>query len=146
MFVSRPQRHRTLAGTLALTVLGALITVAGCSSAPEQQPATGATSPPASVATEPPAQSGPRLTATPNPLPGGPGFGTTTIAWSTGDGTGGKVYVVASGEPQKLFATGASGSMEAPWIGDKGAYEFRLYRDGNDSTPLATVSVRKQPQ
>src|ERR1051325_2658381 len=120
MSASRQGRQGFFGGTFALAILSALMMVAACSNTPQQQqPGAGAPPQPAPAAAAPAVETGPRLTASPNPLPGGPGFGTTTISWSTGDGSGGKVYVVAAGEQQKLFASGASGSMEAPWIGDK---------------------------
>jgi glycosyltransferase involved in cell wall biosynthesis len=49
------------------------------------------------------------------------------------------------GEPEKLFAQGAQGSEEAPWIRTGLAYEFRLYaeKEGERGTLLAAVEVRR---
>jgi glycosyltransferase involved in cell wall biosynthesis len=49
------------------------------------------------------------------------------------------------GEPEKLFAQGAQGSEEAPWIRTGLAYEFRLYagKEGEGGTLLAAVEVRR---
>lgn len=69
--------------------------------------------------------------ASPNPVPAGPGLGTTTITWTTGDGSEGEVWVSTSGGPEALFATGSSGSQEAPWILGGRSYLFCLRRPAN---------------
>jgi hypothetical protein len=82
------------------------------------------------------------ITATPNPVqPGSDKFGTTTVAWDTGDGRPGDVYVSANDGPEKLFAgQTAQGSQEANWIG-RGGYYFRLYAGQEHKTLLASVKV-----
>jgi hypothetical protein len=82
------------------------------------------------------------IRATPNPVPLGPGMGSTTVSWATGDPEGGHVYVSLDGEKGRLFATGASGSQEAPWIGAGTAYEFQLYSSRN--TLLSAVTVERR--
>jgi glycosyltransferase involved in cell wall biosynthesis len=49
------------------------------------------------------------------------------------------------GEPEKLFAQGAQGSEQAPWIMTGLAYEFRLYagKEGERGALLAAVEVRR---
>ena len=84
------------------------------------------------------------ITATPNPVPPGPGFGSTTVKWTTGDGSQGQVYVVLNAEAPKLFGSGASGSQEAPWIGVGSVYEFRLV-DARGQV-LAGVKVERSRQ
>lgn len=66
------------------------------------------------------------ITAEPNPVPAGPGKGTTKITWDTGDKAGGDVYVTVNGGPEKIVASGRKGSKEVTWI-VQGEYEFRLY-------------------
>jgi glycosyltransferase involved in cell wall biosynthesis len=44
-------------------------------------------------------------------------------------------------DTQQIFASGASGSMEAPWIGNKGIYRFKLFQGGNKSRLLASIAV-----
>lgn len=84
------------------------------------------------------------ITATPNPVPAGPGFGSTTVNWTTGGGSQGQVYVVLNAEAPKLFGSGASGSQEAPWIGVGSVYEFRLV-DARGQV-LASVKVERRQQ
>jgi hypothetical protein len=86
----------------------------------------------------------PHISASPNPVPTGIGFGTTTVTWSTGDGQPGEVYVDIGGEPEKLFGEGATGTLPAAWIGRRSTYVFRLYRAGDRSKPLALVVVAAQ--
>jgi hypothetical protein len=93
--------------------------------------------------TPPPSQSVPQLTASPNPVPFGPDFGTTKISWDTGDGTWGQVYVSTNGEPETLFMQGAKGSAEATWIGAGGTYEFRLYAGPEHKKMLASINVSR---
>jgi len=42
---------------------------------------------------------------------------------------------------RQLFASGASGSAEAPWIGGKGTYRFELLQEGAAGKLLASVAV-----
>ncbi|MEJ7872813.1 MAG: glycosyltransferase, partial [Rubrobacteraceae bacterium] len=83
------------------------------------------------------------LTATPNPVPAGPGAGTTTIQWSTGDDSEGQVYLRVGDEPEQLFSRGARGSQEASFIRAGPAYEFRLYSGTQRERLLASVEVTR---
>ncbi len=83
------------------------------------------------------------LTATPNPVPAGPGTGTTTIEWSTGDDAEGQVYLRVGDEPETLFAQFPRGSQEAPFIGAGPTYEFRLYSGTQRARLLASVEVTR---
>jgi hypothetical protein len=89
-----------------------------------------------------PASNPSMLNAVPNPVPAGGKFGTTKITWTTEDGSIGKVYVSFAGGPEQLFAQGAQGALDAPWIGDA-MYEFRLYVPQRQAAPVATVRVRQ---
>jgi hypothetical protein len=79
------------------------------------------------------------LTASPNPVPAGAGLGTTKIDWSTGDDSWAQVYVSVDGGREELFATGAEGVAEAPWIKNGRTYEFRLYSGTKRTKCLATI-------
>jgi hypothetical protein len=83
------------------------------------------------------------IAATPNPVPSGPGQGTTTIEWSTGDDSEGQVYLRVGEEPETLFAQAPRGSQEAPWINASTAYEFRLYSGTERERLLASVDVSR---
>jgi hypothetical protein len=98
--------------------------LAGCASSETTTPAPG----------EKP-QGGGTITANPNPVPPGEGNGTTQISWNITDQSLGdvKVYVVEDGKPESLFAAGAKGSQDAPWIATGPTYEFRLYSGGTGS-------------
>lgn len=80
------------------------------------------------------------LTATPNPVP----LGSTgaTIAWNTGNGEVGAVWVAVDGEPEKLFVHGAAGTQAAPWIEAGYVYTFRLYDDTARAHLLRSLVVR----
>jgi hypothetical protein len=83
-----------------------------------------------------------RLTSSPNPVRVDAGrLGTTTIAWSTGRSEDGQVYVSENGQPEKLFASGTTGSQEAPWIRAGASYEFRLYAGAGHTERLAAITV-----
>jgi len=86
------------------------------------------------------------LTAAPNPVPGGTGYGTTTVAWNTGDGSWGQVYLFVEGQPERLFAQGATGSQAAPWISAGAVYEFRLYAGKEHKEILASVAVTRSSE
>ncbi len=92
----------------------------------------------------PATSAGASIAATPNPVPPGPAFGVTTITWTTGDGQNGNVYVSVDGGQPKLFASGPSGSLEAPWIGFGSTYQFQLY--SADNTLLSTVKVERRTE
>jgi hypothetical protein len=59
----------------------------------------------------------PAITARPNPIPGGPGFGTATMTWDAADDTPGIMCVAVDARPEQIFAAGAKGAQDAPWIG-----------------------------
>lgn len=82
------------------------------------------------------------IEASPNPVSVGPGLGSTTITWTTGDGSVGLVYVSTNGGVYTLFAEGSSGSAAANWIGGGATYEFRLYTAVTPPALLASVQVR----
>jgi hypothetical protein len=76
------------------------------------------------------ARTQPVLSATPNPVPAGDPdqpLGSTTIAWDTGDGSPGDVYVKVDREPEVFMARAPSGQHEVRWIQFDSVYEFRLY-------------------
>jgi hypothetical protein len=86
----------------------------------------------------------PTITANPNPATWTDGkFGKTTIAWDTGDGSSGDVFMSHEGGDEKAFARDRpKSSQEAAWIG-KGVYEFRLYSAKDRKKPLAMVQVTR---
>lgn len=86
----------------------------------------------------------PRISATPNPVPGGAGWGTTTVSWDTGDGSWAQVYLVVDGQPDVLFVEGPTGAKPAPWIGEGPVYEFRVYAGKEHKTVLASVKVTRE--
>jgi hypothetical protein len=136
-------RSRALAG--AALLLAMLLAAAGCKDRP---PDTGPTGPITPAATHP---AGPWIKAEPNPVPPGTAPGTTTISWSTGDGSKGQVYVVRplkdekSPKEDKLFVAGPSGTHAAPWINKKGGkYEFVLYAGTEHKKVLASVTVTRE--
>ncbi len=64
----------------------------------------------------------------------------TNIAWNTGNGSNGFVFVTTNSRPPVLLATGNEGSRVISWI-RRGNYVFELYRDAERRTLLATVTV-----
>lgn len=103
------------------------------------------TNAPASSDSASTAHAGATITAIPNPVPAGPGKGTTTISWDTGDGSMGVVvFSINNGPENQWFSKTAKGTWEAPWINKGGIYEFRLYSSQERAKPLATVRVTKQ--
>ncbi|PYJ27926.1 MAG: hypothetical protein DME80_07680 [Verrucomicrobia bacterium] len=84
------------------------------------------------------------ISAGPNPVPAGSGAGTTTIKWTTGNGTTGKVFVSADGAQETEFAEGPDGSHDAP-IQAGVAYEFRLY-NSDHTKQLAKITVTRPAQ
>jgi hypothetical protein len=134
---------------LATAAYGFALGLVFVSCTPEQTPASAArtaaalrsdnapsTLTPAGTRAQPAPTPGPvTLNASPNPPQfGAGGLGTTTISWSTGSPDSGDVYVSEDGRPERLFASGSSGSQEAPWIRPVGRYEFKLYVGGNTQT------------
>ncbi|HEU0273137.1 MAG TPA: hypothetical protein VFQ83_01240 [Candidatus Udaeobacter sp.] len=81
-----------------------------------------------------------RITAAPARVKIAGRAGTTDIAWNTGDGSTGFIFVTANGRPPVLVAKGTQGSRVVSWIGT-GAYVFKLYGDAERNTLLATVTV-----
>jgi hypothetical protein len=89
-------------------------------------------------------QEAPWIKASPNPVPAGTGSETTTVSWSTEDGSIGQVYLLGPSQVEKLFTGGRSGAKEAPWIKKGGKYEFLLYAGTDHQTVLARVTVTKE--
>ena len=86
--------------------------------------------------------SGPDITASPNPPPpAGRDAGRTTIVWRTVDARPARVVVSVNGKPEQLFASGPSGTQQAPWISENDTYEFRLYDVGSNAL-MAAVKIR----
>ena len=70
-------------------------------------------------------------------------MGTTTISWTTADGSEGQVYVSENGQAEQLFASKTpQGSSDAPWIQAGRSYEFRLY-DAAHAKLLSKVVVTR---
>jgi hypothetical protein len=82
----------------------------------------------------------PTITATPERVKITGGSASTDVAWNTGNGSMGFVFVTANGRPPALVATGSEGSRVIPWI-RTGSYVFELYGDAERHTLLATVTV-----
>jgi hypothetical protein len=82
----------------------------------------------------------PRITATPETVKVSDDSASTDIAWNTGNGSKGFVFVTANGRPPVLIATGNEGSRVISWI-RRGTYVFDLYGDAKRRTLLATVTV-----
>ena len=68
------------------------------------------------------------------------GTGSTEIQWDTGNGSAGFVFVTAKDRQPSLFASGAKGSLVAPWI-RPGKYTFELCGDNERRALLAIVIV-----
>lgn len=119
-----------LALGMSLILLTALLQF-GCSDTADTSQGTR----PAQDSASPVAKEGNYVRASPNPVPAGPGNGTTTITWRTKDIGAAKVeiYVVAEGDKELLFASGSEGSQDASWITTVPplGFEFRLYADKN---------------
>jgi hypothetical protein len=117
-----------------IAILLPLIFFAACgpSKNPEAEANVSAASPAASAAT---------ITASPNPVSVGEGPGTTTVTWNTGDGSAGQVFVSEGGAPDRMFASGPTGSASAPWIQAGTTFEFRLYAGTEHAKVLAKTQV-----
>jgi FkbM family methyltransferase len=85
----------------------------------------------------------PFIWATPNPVPGGDGAGTTVVHWDTGRPSG-EVSISVNGDEERLFFRSPKGSRGAPWINAWGTYEFRLYADANRTELLDQVLVTRR--
>lgn len=79
--------------------------------------------------------------ATPNPVPFGADPGTTTIEWSTGDGSPGWVFLRHDDGEETLFSHQPVGLQEAAWIQPEMAYRFTLYGDEERAGKLDAVTV-----
>jgi ABC-type transport system substrate-binding protein len=115
-----------------IAILLPLFFFAACGPSKNPEANASAASPAASAAT---------ITASPNPVTTGEGPGTTTVTWNTGDGTTGQVYVSEDGGPERLFATGATGSAPAAWIQAGKTFEFHLYAGTEHAKVLAKTQV-----
>ena len=89
--------------TISIATVITCLFLAACEKHPESTART--TRPEAAAAASPIAQTGATIRATPNPVPAGGGTGTTTISWTTGDGSEGQVYVSENGQAEQLFAS-----------------------------------------
>jgi len=85
----------------------------------------------------------PSLTADPPALPATPGADSTTIAWNTGDGRWGDVFVAIDDEPEVLCAGGASGSQVLGGIAPGRRYSVRLYAAGSSRHRLCETTVTR---
>ena len=83
------------------------------------------------------------IAADPNPVPAGAGLGRTRISWTTLAGDDAEVCVSQDGGPERLFARGAAGSVEAGWITTGSSYEFRLYSRDASRRLLAKTIVKR---
>jgi hypothetical protein len=86
-------------------------------------------------------KSAPFIRAEPNPIPIGPGLGSTTISWSTGNGKIGMIYLLAADGEEVLCQQGAEGSDRIDWIQRDVVYRFQLYEEGQQRVPLAATTV-----
>ena len=86
------------------------------------------------------------ISASPNPVPGGPATGRTTVSWTTADGSLVEVYASINGGPEILFAGLSShGSQGADWFGPGDRTEFRVYAGSAHAKRLAAVLVTRPP-
>ena len=86
------------------------------------------------------AEEGPGLQPRQSVLKSGGDSSSSDIAWNTGNGSNGFVFVTANSRPPVLLATGNEGSSVISWI-RRGNYVFELYGDAERRTLLATVTV-----
>jgi hypothetical protein len=80
------------------------------------------------------------ITATPERVKITGGSASTDVAWNTGNGSVGFVFVTANARPPVLVATGSEGSRVVSWI-RTGSHVFELYGDAERHTLLAAVTV-----
>lgn len=81
------------------------------------------------------------ISASPNPVTITGSLGSTTLTFSTGNGTTGQIYVALNGGPEVLVAQGAAGSITIPWIARGSTYTFTLYAGTTHTTVLAHIAV-----
>ena len=129
--------------TTSIAIVITCLLLAACEKHAEST--AGTATPEAAAAASPIARTSPSITAAPNPVPAGSGAGTTTIKWTTGDGTTGNVFVSETGAEEKPFSSGPTGSTDAPWIQIGVNYEFRLYNSDHTKL-LAKVTVTRAAQ
>ncbi len=84
------------------------------------------------------------ISATPNPIKGGPTEGTTTISWDTKGVGEGDVYVSENETPEKIFASGKTGSKTVSWIRQGSKYQFTLYQHSSHKL-IGQVQVTHHP-
>jgi hypothetical protein len=85
---------------------------------------------------------GPALTAEPNPVPvSGTELGASMISWNVDDPAGAELYVSTDGGPERLFAAGNSGSQVARWICPDSTYVFHLYAGADRKTEVKALTV-----
>lgn len=84
----------------------------------------------------------PTIAADPNPVPAASGLGRTRISWTTLTRDDAEVCVSKDGEPERLLARGATGSVEVGWIATGSSYEFRLYSKDTSRRLLAKTIVK----
>jgi len=82
----------------------------------------------------------PTVAATPERVEVTAASGSTEIAWNTGNGSTGFVFVTANGRQPVLVAKCPQGNRVISWI-RTGRYVFELYGDAERRTLLATVTV-----
>jgi hypothetical protein len=87
----------------------------------------------------------PSLSATVKSASVGAEVGTARIAWSTGDGSVGQVYLSESSMEETIVAQGVAGSRDVSGLRTDETYEFRLYSGTERRMLLATVKVEPRP-
>jgi len=65
------------------------------------------------------------------------------IGWSTGSDAEGQVCVSENDAPERLFATGATGSADASWMQPDVMYKFYLYENGEHRLRLAVLELMR---
>jgi hypothetical protein len=103
-------------------------------------------SPPSAARTALRKPAGAFISATPNPVPAGGGFGRSVITWDTGDDTFGEVVQAALGWPEQPMSVGARGQANVTWLTAGNVYEFRLYAGPGKKRLLDAVRVTRKWQ
>ena len=89
------------------------------------------------------AQPPPFITATPNPVPAGPGEGSVLLQWDVGTDSA-QVFLVANNGPEQLVAESPRGESQEDYISAGAVYEFRLYQGTNRDKLVAKVQVTRE--